>query len=360
LGSMYFEAVLDLRVHAENLVRMEAFIDFKEKTRSSVFFYWIDEKQADKRFARIQLQSYVQVKWKDHFTLTDFKTNELIAEGRVMVPEVRGEIPENLEEHIAFLRQLDKKEDDMIFTLAKKKGIQGLNQEEILNFSRLSEKQVVSLCQSLEREKKIRIVSFHPVLIISRVGLDLLEKRILSMIENYSQADSIERGLDLEAIKDRIEVHPKLIALTVHYLKYSGKIREGDQNFVVTSSEENISESDERIIEKMDEMCRQGEFKNYSFEELQHRLRLSSERFHRLFDILLRRKKVIYGKDGFVFFSDWLDQLIGHLQKSRNKKLTVAEFKKISGLSRKYAIPLLELLDRKGVTKKEGSVHIIL
>jgi len=113
-------------------------------------------------------------------------------------------------------------------------------------------------------------------------------------------------------------------------------------------------------MRKMNGMCAAGEFKNYSFEELRDLFGISSEKFDRLFDTLLARKKVIHGKEGFIFFSDWLDQLIVKLQESENKELTVSEFKKISGLSRKYAIPLLELLDKKGVTRKQGSLHKIL
>jgi len=52
--------------------------------------------------------------------------------------------------------------------------------------------------------------------------------------------------------------------------------------------------------------------------------------------------------------------LIAKLQESGAKELTVSEFKRISGLSRKYAIPLLELLDKKGVLRKQGSLHKIL
>ena len=46
--------------------------------------------------------------------------------------------------------------------------------------------------------------------------------------------------------------------------------------------------------------------------------------------------------------------------KSRSNRLNVAAFKEITGLSRKYAIPLLEYLDRKHVTRREGDERVIL
>jgi selenocysteine-specific elongation factor len=38
----------------------------------------------------------------------------------------------------------------------------------------------------------------------------------------------------------------------------------------------------------------------------------------------------------------------------------VARFKEITGVSRKYAIPLLEYLDRERVTKRVGDDRVIL
>jgi selenocysteine-specific elongation factor len=45
-------------------------------------------------------------------------------------------------------------------------------------------------------------------------------------------------------------------------------------------------------------------------------------------------------------------KVIEHL--SRAPKLTIAEFKEMSGLGRKQAIVLLEQLDREGTTRREG------
>jgi selenocysteine-specific elongation factor len=57
-----------------------------------------------------------------------------------------------------------------------------------------------------------------------------------------------------------------------------------------------------------------------------------------------------------------LDQLRSSLvaQKAKNPKIDVAAFKDLTGVSRKYAIPLLEYLDRERVTKRIGDERVIL
>ena len=46
--------------------------------------------------------------------------------------------------------------------------------------------------------------------------------------------------------------------------------------------------------------------------------------------------------------------------KSKKPKLGVSEFKDLAGVSRKYAIPLLEYLDRQRVTRRVGDERLIL
>jgi selenocysteine-specific elongation factor len=47
-------------------------------------------------------------------------------------------------------------------------------------------------------------------------------------------------------------------------------------------------------------------------------------------------------------------------EKTKSPKIDVARFKDLTGVSRKYAIPLLEYLDREHVTRRVGDERVIL
>jgi selenocysteine-specific elongation factor len=49
-----------------------------------------------------------------------------------------------------------------------------------------------------------------------------------------------------------------------------------------------------------------------------------------------------------------------HGAKQTDRAIDVAAFKELAGISRKYAIPLLEYLDRQRVTRREGDRRIVL
>ena len=61
-----------------------------------------------------------------------------------------------------------------------------------------------------------------------------------------------------------------------------------------------------------------------------------------------------------VFHRSALDGLRSRLAPYKGRRLGVAQFKDLAGVSRKYAIPLLEYLDRERVTRREGDERVVL
>ena len=77
---------------------------------------------------------------------------------------------------------------------------------------------------------------------------------------------------------------------------------------------------------------------------------------------LLQRNRTIVrmGSDDLFIHSQALGKLIERLRAERGQAIDVGQFKQMTGLSRKYAIPLLEYLDREHVTRKSGDRRIVL
>jgi selenocysteine-specific elongation factor len=91
-------------------------------------------------------------------------------------------------------------------------------------------------------------------------------------------------------------------------------------------------------------------------------LKIDKARAQKLVTLLLRDKVLIKVSDDLVFHQAALSQLRNKLaaEKARSPKIDVGRFKDLTGVSRKYAIPLLEYLDRERVTKRVGNERVIL
>jgi selenocysteine-specific elongation factor len=79
-----------------------------------------------------------------------------------------------------------------------------------------------------------------------------------------------------------------------------------------------------------------------------------------LLERLLRQGRLIRISGELVFHRDAIDGLRARLAARKGERLSVAQFKEQAGISRKYAIPLLEYLDREHVTRREGDQRVVL
>jgi len=91
-------------------------------------------------------------------------------------------------------------------------------------------------------------------------------------------------------------------------------------------------------------------------------LRVDRARAQKIVTLLLRDKVLVKISDELVFHREALADLRQRLasQKVRSPRLDVGQFKELAGVSRKYAIPLLEYLDRERVTRRVGDAREIL
>ncbi|HEV2215727.1 MAG TPA: SelB C-terminal domain-containing protein [Terracidiphilus sp.] len=91
-------------------------------------------------------------------------------------------------------------------------------------------------------------------------------------------------------------------------------------------------------------------------------LKIDRARAQKILQMLLKEKVLVKVAEDLIFHSEALDKLNELLarQKARSERINVGLFKELTGLSRKYAIPLLEYLDRERVTRRQGDERIIL
>jgi selenocysteine-specific elongation factor len=91
-------------------------------------------------------------------------------------------------------------------------------------------------------------------------------------------------------------------------------------------------------------------------------LKVDKARAQKIVTLLLRDKVLVKISEELVFHQSALEQLRRQIagQKAKSPQMDVAQFKELTGVSRKYAIPLLEYLDRERVTRRVGDFREIL
>jgi selenocysteine-specific elongation factor len=121
-----------------------------------------------------------------------------------------------------------------------------------------------------------------------------------------------------------------------------------------------LKQDEEEASAKIESAFRAAGLAVPSVQEVLAKSGVEASRARSILQLLLRDKKLVRISDELVFHPSALQSLRQLLAPKKGQKFAVPEFKDWTGISRKYAIPLLEFLDRERVTRREGDSRIIL
>ena len=361
MSTKCFDAAVDFRPPGKRM-RMDAVLRAGgKKTAAAFHFYEPLPKDAPGSYlVRIHTHQPLVLGWRDAFDVFESGRRRVLGRGRVLNPFSEKMTQTKIKKRVDFLKALQGDRKQAILTLVQERGMRGLEEKEIRDFFPSGEKTLLRLVQELEEEGKIRILSFTPLFLLSQEGFIFLCGKITEFLFRFHQKYPDQNGASQERLRKRFDVHPRVLSLALRHLLHSGQVIETGEEFSLPEFKVILTPEDEKILKRLEEMCLKGDFRLLSMEELRRYFRISSMKLDRMLSLLIERKKIVQGKDGLLLHSKWLDEVIRSIKRSKKKELTIAEFKEMTGLTRKYAIPLLELLDQMGVTRRKGSLREIL
>ncbi len=194
-------------------------------------------------------------------------------------------------------------------------------------------------------------------------ALDLARKSLLSALDAFHRRNPLVAGISKEELRGHFsEVAPAVFdgifdeALRTRRIELAGELVCLTGRGVVMKDEEAESK---RIIESA---FSQAGLRVPALKAVLEGLSLDKARAQKIVTLLLREKVLLKISDDLVFHRDALAELRKRMtaEKAKSPKLDVARFKDLTGVSRKYAIPLLEYLDREHVTRRVGDERTIL
>jgi selenocysteine-specific elongation factor len=225
--------------------------------------------------------------------------------------------------------------------------------------------EVSEMAKSLAAASQIRIVSEQPLVMISGERFAELLERITSEVEEFHTANPLLPGISREGLRGRVaaKTRPEVFRAALDELVAAKKIAlHGD---VVRKAGREISLSPEEVRAE-EQIAREFESAGLaapSVSEVLGKLSVDAGRAQKLLQILIREKILVKVTEELVFHRSAVkklcDMLAGY-KKERGERLAIAAFKEMTGVSRKYAIPLLEYLDRERLTRRVGDERVIL
>jgi selenocysteine-specific elongation factor len=320
-------------------------------------------------FAQLRLETPALALPGDHFIIRSYSPTVTIGGGAIVDP-----LPHKhrLREGALVAAQLEKlaaaDEVERMALLVEMAGERGLGQAEVAARSGSTDEVIKRAAEAIIKARRAVVASQNPLLLVARPAFEGLAGQVRALLKEFHARAPLESGMGREEMREKIFAHlpPEIFRAVINYLvERNEAVAEKDllrlaTHRVALSAEEQAAK--DHLAAAFARAGLQPAPLEEAIAEAGPQFGIDANRAQRFAQMLINSGELIRVAD-LVFHRSALDGLRETLQKfkaERGAKLDVGAFKDLTGVSRKYAIPLLEYLDRQRVTRRVGDGREIL
>ena len=305
-------------------------------------------------FVQVFLEKEVPVAVKDKFIIRRYSPPLTIGGGVVLKLSKSRYKPKNREIY-ELLKVINEENDvDTAKMLISRKNGNGIDEQELGVELGIASEKALKLLKELE--KSSLILAIGQGINMRWYGADSLtelKESIVSKIAGFFEENPVSVGIKLSEIKELLECSSQAFDFIIEKLSDEKKISKSGALITLRGGESSDTEEVEEAITSL-------RYSAATSSELAKNLGKENKEVYQLIKRLIQDEKVIRLEGDFFIHVSLIEELKAEIEKhfEKNGELSVSDLKDITGVSRKYAIPLLQFLDENSVTRREGNVRV--
>ncbi len=325
---------------------------FTSNTVAKILLYGSGRFEAgSSRLLRIKLHSPIVLTAGDPFVLRQVSPPDTIGGGRVLdanpLPRLRKiETMEWLEA----LRSAPVEEQ--ILSRVQRRGTEGLSLERLTAETGLAREAAERLLEGLVLSQ--RLLRIPGEILLHSQAFDAACEAIGCVLQQHAS------GVKRSELKSRTSFRPEILDFLLRHLTRAGKLRISGELVYLLQAGKSPSAPDPNVS-AITAIYRQAGLSAPLISEVGATLKLKEGEMRELITLLLREKILVQmGSENLFMHHEALARLRSEVKELHGQTVDIARFKQMTGLSRKYAIPLLEYLDRQRITRKVGDQRLVI
>jgi selenocysteine-specific elongation factor len=208
------------------------------------------------------------------------------------------------------------------------------------------------------------VLGRDPGVALSRAAVDALAGQVVSALERYHRDNRLREAMSLEELRGRVFAHaPEGLAEHVlEELRCAGRVRLAADGVALASHRPTFSSEEEAARGGILAALRQAGLSGLAPEGVKRAARNDARVGERVARALVAAGEAHRAPGGTLIHRDHVESLSADVRERwpAGSLVDIGIFKEMTGLTRKHAIPLLELLDALRVTRRAGTARIVL
>ena len=240
----------------------------------------------------------------------------------------------------------------------------GLAAGEIVARTGWLESEVARSARKLTEQGHLRIIAENPPVVAAAQAVTKCTAALRTAVEAYHRENPLLPGIPRQELRAKAgNPGAELFETSLRDLLQAGVLAISGDLVQRAGRAVELTLEEMRAKELIEKAFEQAGLTVPSLDEVLTKLPVEARRAQKILQILLREKVLVKISGDLVFhraaLAD-LRKLLSEYSRARGSRLPIPAFKELTGITRKYAIPLLEYLDRERVTQRAGNERVIL
>lgn len=306
---------------------------------------------------------------KDHFILRRYSPMTTIGGGVILDGTPKKHRQKDLPDILPGLRKLwsmlteqDPGLDSaLVEYFVKLHRFSGVSLSDLAARTGFLENYLLDLLKGLE---SIVLISQQPLLAVFRPDLEEFKTKIAQFLADFHSRNPLIVGVPREELKERFfgKAANSYFTFVLNQMESEKKIQIKGSTVSLQGQQLVLSPEQDQAKEHLLQLIQRKGLKPPTLEELLKAVPYDRGQVRDVYYFLLQQGELIRVSENIVLSPGQITFLQSQLKESfpKGHTFTVPEFKELFGISRKYAIPFLEFLDRKRITRRIGDKRMVL
>lgn len=314
-------------------------------------------------FIQIILETPLVVFPHDRYVLRSYSPVHTIGGGEILdnLPGRHKRFSEEVIEHLNILKQGNLQEGVLVF--CQEAGRKGLSGSQIQARLGMEPSRQQALIEELLCGGQIVSFSRDPLHITTPQTVKELEQRILEELKAYHSKNPLKMGMLREELRARLpyDTSPKLFSYVADKLAERKKIGLSKEYLFLSGRSPVLQDVQKDLQKKILDIYSKEALMPPTLKDLIEKLLVSEKEISGLLDLLVREGHLVKVSEELFFDAQAVQKLTGDVTSylEKNGEITTQGFKELTGLSRKFMIPLFEYLDKARVTVRIGDKRVL-
>jgi selenocysteine-specific elongation factor len=319
-------------------------------------------------FAQLRFEAPVVALHGDRFILRSYSPAETIAGGVIVDPFATKHRAREMEHTLQHLRSLLGDNRAVKFAaFVRGSGDKGLRHTDVAAATGWTNDVLAQVATEVQVEGSA--IETGGVF-LARESLDRLSQAVIAELERHHKREPLARGMLRETLREKVFAHslPELFAGVIARLEAGGKVVSEKDIVRLSQHSVGLSEQDAELRKRLEQLYVAAGVEAPSIDEAMTKANVSAAQrtqARKILQLLIDERKVVRIQGEMFMHAQVVEELKSRLQNYASQHeperlIDVAAFKDLAGVSRKYAIPLLEYFDREQVTRRAGDKRLII